>query len=503
MSNWLPSAYLLLSAAAVIWDVATGGRIAQSPQARRGFALVSGLAGFLIAPAALIGVATATSLAGTAALRVDWIWPVTLLLFVAQAAYATIRRVTSAAWGVPILVYDLAVAAAELTRYATAHGVVVPDFALAAHAAERGALALTVAPAALASPLFLFVPIMAPAYSTAGRLAPGLRAAVAGFAAAWLAIWAAEYPVAYRAVRSYARHENDLLSERPDRDFAIGLSVFPIVGPAPQPGDLHDDVALADSLFVDAIAVVVTPSATGVALDSVSRALQELRRDSTLLIVTLAAGDGVFPVVRGGSSPDARGTDAVARMVRHMHPDIVLLPIDSRSHGGRSSGRADMAWRSLLINVARAAKHEDAHVQVGVALSRFDALDSAVYAWAASPGSPADVIAISLAPSRRGAFAIDSHAATADRWMLAQRATKPHWVFTSGYPLAHGERNQERAVWAGISWATRHRLVKGVVIGTADDYDESTGLRSPEGQLRLATYAITRAVRGLRESPAP
>jgi hypothetical protein len=503
MSAWLPPAYLLLGASLVFWDVATGGRIAQSRHARRGFALVSGLAGFFIAPAALIAVATATSLAGSAALRVDWIWPATLLVVVAQSAYATVRRLTSAFWGVPIVVYNLAITIAELTRYATAHGFVLPDLVLATHAAERGALALAVSPAALASPLFLFVPIIAPAYSATGRVAAGLRAAVAAIAAAGFGIWFTEYPVAYQALRSYEHHENDPLGERPERDFAIGLSLFPAIGRSPETNDLHEDVALADSLIVDAVAVVVTPSATGVALDSVSRALQEMRRDSTLLIVTLAGGDGLFPVLRADAPPEARGTDAVARVVRHMHPDIVLLPVDSPAREGRSGVRAEAAWRNLLRQIARVAKREDARIQVGVALSRFDALDSAIYAWAVSPGSPADVIAISLTPSRRGALAMDAHAAIVDRWMVAGRATTPHWVFTGGYPIAHGERNQERAVWAGIAWATRHRLVKGVVVGTADDYGESTGLRSPAGQLRLATYAITRAVRGLRESIAP
>jgi hypothetical protein len=504
MSAWIPPAHVACAATIVVWDVMTAGRIAQYRQATRAFALISGLAGFLIAPAALIGVATATSLAGGAALRVDWLWPAAIVLCTAQAVYASVRRLVNPILGVPIVLYDLAITLAELTRYAVAHGVGLSHPVLATLAAQRGAFALVISPVALASPVFFLPPAIAPAFPALGRLAAVVRVGVASLAAAWLALGVAEYPVAYAALRSYARHATAPLRKRPDRDLAIGLALFPAIGPVPEPAGLRNDIGLADSLIVDAVAVVVTPSASVLALDSVTRAVEQMRRDSTRLIVTLAADDALFPALRDAPPPQERGVDALLRVVRRMHPDIVLVPVDSRVPAGRRA--ADFAasgWREYLTRVARVAKHDDVRLRVGVSLSHFDAVDSAVYAWAVRPGSPIDVVGISLLPSRRGALAIDLTTSTVDRWMLALLPATEHWVFTGGYPLAHGERSQENGIWAAIAWATDRPLVKGVIVVTSGDYGETTGLRSPFGRLRLATYAITRAIRGLREPVAP
>jgi len=49
---------------------------------------------------------------------------------------------------------------------------------------------------------------------------------------------------------------------------------------------------------------------------------------------------------------------------------------------------------------------------------------------------------------------------------------------------AHGEANQERAVWATLAWATGHAAVKGLVVADAADYEDRTGLRAPAGRLR-------------------
>ena len=504
MNAWLPPAYLGLATAVLGWDVVTAGRIAQSRQTPSGLALISGLAGLLIVPATLIGVATATSLGGTAALQVDWIWPAVAVLCAAQAMHALLQRRVNPFLGIPIVLYDVVVAAAESIRYAAAHGAGPNAAAIAVLAAERGALALAISPTALASPLFFLVPAIAPAVPPMGGLTAAARAGVAALASAWLVLWVAEYPVAYAAVHSYARHETDRLRMRPQGDFAIGLSLFPAIGPVPESAVLRGDIALADSLIVDAVAVVVTPSASAVALDSVTRAVEQMRRDSTLLIVTLAGGDAPFPALRAAPPPQQRGVDQLLRVVRRMHPDIVLVPVDARGASGPASATdAVAAWRDYLGRVARVARHDDVRLRIGLLLSHFDAVDSAMYAWAVAPTSPIDVVGISLVPSRRGAASTRANMAIVDRWMLDQSPTREHWVFTAGYPLVHGERNQARGVWAAIAWATDHRPVKGVIVASSGDYGETTGLRSPAGRVRLIAYAVTRAIRGLRESPAP
>ena len=78
---------------------------------------------------------------------------------------------------------------------------------------------------------------------------------------------------------------------------------------------------------------------------------------------------------------------------------------------------------------------------------------------------------------------------------------KEHWVFAAGgYPLAHGELSQARAIWAALAWATAHPAIKGLVVYEAGDYGQARGLRAPSGRLRPATFAVLRALKALREA---
>jgi len=69
-----------------------------------------------------------------------------------------------------------------------------------------------------------------------------------------------------------------------------------------------------------------------------------------------------------------------------------------------------------------------------------------------------------------------------------------------GYPLVHGEQNQERAIWGVLAWATAETAIKGLVVYEAGDYYTVRGLRAPGGRLRPSTAAILRAEQGLRSS---
>ena len=96
-------------------------------------------------------------------------------------------------------------------------------------------------------------------------------------------------------------------------------------------------------------------------------------------------------------------------------------------------------------------------MRVGVAASAYTRNDSALYAWAAAPGSPIDVVGFSFFPSPYVGGGIQSDTRTADRWMRATPPKKEHWIFaTGGYPLAYGERSQENAVWEVLAWGTEH-----------------------------------------------
>src|SRR5205814_7901364 len=89
----------------------------------------------------------------------------------------------------------------------------------------------------------------------------------------------------------------------------------------------------------------------------------------------------------------------------------------------------------------------------------------------------------------------------ADRWMRATPQTKPYWVFgAGGYPLAHGERSQNQAVWAALAWATARGGVRGLVVTEANDYGEAMGVRAPDGRFRSVASTVRRSLKGLRES---
>ena len=88
--------------------------------------------------------------------------------------------------------------------------------------------------------------------------------------------------------------------------------------------------------------------------------------------------------------------------------------------------------------------------------------------------------------------------------MRESRSTKDHWVFAAGgFPEAHGEMSQERAIWAALAWATSRPVIKGLIVNEAGDYGTITGLRAPDGHLRRAAYAVMTALRGVREASRP
>jgi hypothetical protein len=267
--------------------------------------------------------------------------------------------------------------------------------------------------------------------------------------------------------------------------------VLPIVDGAPAASALHNDLALMDTTGAEAVSVVIGPDARNAALDSLERALEPLRRDTTILIVTMA------PAPDAGAA--ARLAD-VSRIARRLHPDYLLPAADMRV-------LPVAYWERYLTDAATAAHRVDPRIKIGIAVEAFDAQDSALYVWAAQPTSPIDALGFTLAPDFTGGSGLNARLRDADRWMAAEPGPAPakeHWVFTTrGYPEAHGEANQERAVWATLAWATGHAAVKGLVVADAADYEDRTGLRAPAGRLRPVVAAVSRATRNLRETEAP
>jgi hypothetical protein len=493
MSVWLPPAHLALCLVIIVWDIVLAGRIARVPQAPRAFAALTGLAGLLVLPALIVALATTTAVTGRAIFYVDWIWPALLAVFAAQAVYALARRVVNPAWGIPIAIYDVIIAAAGIVRYLASRGVEPSYPFLLLLASHTAALSLATTSAAISNPLYLNVPMIAPAFPALRPVTASFRALLSAVALGWSIGIAFQLPVAIKAVRSYRAHATDRLTERPEGDFSIGVKLFPDIGSPPPPPAVESDLALADTLTADVVAVTVVPDVTNQVLDSLAHALDQLQRDSTLLIV---------PELRHVPLDPRTRIAAIRRIVRRLRPDILLPAEDPYGVGERLLGRLQLpVWEDYLTTAAAAAKSVDRRIRIGLSASAFDSRDSALYAWAAGPASPIDILGFSLFPDRRGAEAIDAYTRTADRWMAVVPPSKPHWIFAAGgYPLAHGEASQTQAIWDALAWATAHPAIKGLVVYEAGDYGQARGLRSPSGRLREATLYVMGAMRALREA---
>ncbi len=500
MRQWLAPAHLVLTLVIIVWDVVLAGHIAQRRQASKPFAAVTGLAALLLIPAFIVAVATTTLITGRAISAIDWVWPATVLLFTAQSVYALARRLANPLWGYPIAFYNVLVAIASASRYLTAHGVELPHWLLVIMAAQIDSLALTTTDAAITSPFYLHVPLIAPAFPALRRVTAGFRMTMASLALAWFGFIVAEIPRADVALASYDSHADDRLTER--TRFGVGVKVFPDVESAPSVASVKTDVELAAAVAANVLSVTFMPGASAVAIDSVARSLDLLQRDSMLVVATIGYGEELLPELsRAPLDVELRLRTLRAVLVR-LRPDIVLPAQDPYGLGARVLGRmTPEQWEDYLTSAKALVREVRPRTRVGLAAAAFDARDSTLYAWAAAPGSPVDVVGFSFYPSRLGARTIDASFRAADRWMRANPPRKPHWVFAAaGYPLAHGEQSQARAIWAALAWATARPQFRGVIVMEANDYGQALGLRAPNGRYRRAATTVRRAMNGLRDA---
>jgi hypothetical protein len=504
MRTWLPPIYLAVSLVILLWDIALAGRIAQHRQAPRAFQALSGLCALLVLPALLLSLATSTTITGRTVVTMDWIWPAILVLFAVQALYAITHRLVNFAWGLPIAVYDTVIAAVGICHFLAAHGhtmPLAPATLLRAHA-----VTLTFATGTattLAVPFYLSIPMISPAFPALHRITASFRAVVSALALAWvLFLITLGIPRAGRAERDEARRGELRLRERPNADFAVGIKIFPDVSRPPPAPTISSDMALVDSLNANAIGVVFVPGASTLAMDSVAHVVGPLQRDTTILITALGYRGTLLPELHHQALNERARIETIERIVRHVHPDILLPAEDPYGIGGTLLGKLPVErWEAYLTDAARAARAIDPHVKIGVSIAAFSPADSALYAWAAAPNSPIDIVGFSLFSSPYTGGDLEALERAADRWMHSAPTNKEHWVFaTGGFPLAYGESNQARSIWQVLSWATDHPTIKGALIYEAGDYGRSRGLRAPDGRLRQAALSVAAAIRGLEES---
>jgi len=508
MRALLSPAYWALTAAIVLWNVQLAGRIAQNRRAPRPLALLSGLAGLLVVPAALAAAAAPSIFVGRAVQAIAWLWPVVAGLFALQALYAVARRYVTPAIGIPFLVYDLVVLGAAVARYRTLGGGTDADWLVALGTAQAGALGVAQGEAALWSPYAFALPLLAPVTPARWRLSAVARAAFAMFAAGWAGlVLVVEYPRAIRGVRAFAAFGEERIQERPAADLVVGLHLFPTLTAPPTELMLRNDIALADSLDVRAVSITIAPEAARLrTLDSLARLLDDVRRDTTTLVVAL--GYPRDARAQYAASPERYTAARVAelrRIVRRLRPDVVVPAVEPYGQGARALGVLPLEdWQRFLTAAAAAVEEDRPRTLVGVSTATFRARDSALYAWAASRESPIELVGFAIAPSFDGGLSLAARLGAADRWLRAGdggRAPKPHWIFHAvAYPLAHGERSQRDALWGTLAWATAHPQVRGLILGDAADYGRVTGLRVTGGRLRPAAGVLAQGIELLRET---
>src|SRR5215207_7519815 len=165
MRTLLAPAHLALTIIILTWDIVLAGRIAQNRQAPRVFQAIAGLAALLVLPGLLLTLATSTIITGRAVVAMDWIWPVVLVLFAAQAIYALARRMVNPLWGIPIAAYDVTVAVIGIVRYMVAHGNTgAESFAVLLGAQSTAMVFAGGTSNVLVNPFYLNMPMVSPAF---------------------------------------------------------------------------------------------------------------------------------------------------------------------------------------------------------------------------------------------------------------------------------------------------------------------------------------------------
>ena len=502
----LAASFLTLAIAMIAWDILMAGRISHLRRIPRSFQAITGIAGLLLVPSLVVAYTSASTLYGRAIFLVAWLWPFTASLFVLQTIFALARRLVTPLLGFPLLVYNTIIAVVAVAKFTIANGGTPPDFALALNAAQASMLGAFFGTAALWNPLYMQIPIFAPSLPARWGFTRLARVVLAGAAIALTALVVVEVPGAFAGIQSYQSHQNDQLQEHPEGDFRIGLKIFPDLRNGPPPLALRYDLALADTMRVDAISVVIHPEAArGAALDSLARSIERKRADSTLLIVALG-----YPKDGGDLIRQSRDAYTLARirdidrLARRLRPDYLIPAVDPLEEGDRVLGdQTPEYWIEYLTRAARAAHYVNPNIKVAVSMSSYGTRDSTLYAWAARPGTPINAVGFSLFAGFDGARSLDTDMRVAQRWMRQFPRPKEHWVFAAGgYPLVHGELNQRLAIWGVLAWATAEQPIKGLVVYEAGDYNTVRGLRAPSGRLRAATAKILQADSALKSSAA-
>ena len=505
----MPLLSLIAAVLMLLWDVGLAGRLSRVAEAPRGWATLTAIAGLLLIPAALIRIVGSSLLDGRTVAALGWLWPLVLTLVAAQAVVTLARGLGARTIVAPIVIYDAILAASAWIEYAAGNGLSMPAPLHAIPTAAAGAMGYLAGAAALWSPFAIAPPLLAPAYRARWAVNASVRGLIALYALAAVVAFASELPQAIRGVQSFSQWTLAPLRERPpDTPLLVGLQILPSLRGSPAPLALRFDTNLADSANVDVIALTVAPGgASARALDSLSRALDRYRADSTLLLVTI--GWDIQEALRVRFAPTAwerERVQLVDQVMRRLRPDVLVPIADPNGLGVQIVGpRPARAWQSLLTQLAKTAHAIRPRTKVLAEVATFDDRDSVMVSWATLAASGMDGVGYILEPGFRGGVSLEARFQAADRWRAVRAKRGPiannEWVtLAAGFPWTQGEQAQDRSIWGVLSWASARPTISAVIVGDAGDYDTRRGLRGPGGRLRQANSSLRRAIRGLSEA---
>lgn len=500
LTDPLPLVVIGIAVAVLAWDVSMAGWIAARREAPRLFTQITVVCGLLVVPVLVINIASGTEAGARTISGITWLVPAVTIAFALQVLYAVGGRLVSLLVGLPILLYDLLLAAIAVGDYLVTQRGSAPLFLQALLSARDAVVGIGVGRAALVSPLTALVPMVAPSYPARWRLSGAVRAVLVLAATALTTLLSLEWPRGVAAVRSYERAYAEPMQARPSGDFVLGVRLYPALDGVPPARAVRNDAVLVDAFAPDVVLLVLDDDGTrSGALDSLARVLAPLRDDSVQIAVALRL-DRMPPVA---DDPDRQL--AIERVLQRLEPDVFFpaLPDPVPSWIG-STVPSTYWWQLLLRRSSATVQRVRPRTVLGWAAAHLDAADSATYAWARRPGSGVELVGVVSFPSFSGLPAVDARLRAFERWHDAAAArnlpTMPHWmVNVGGLPRAHGDAAQVAAIRHALAWGSRRPWIGAAIVGEPADYDGWLGLRASNGRARAALAAIGTAARRMKE----
>lgn len=494
---------LFFALAILAWNVVLAGWMAARREAPRVFTQLTSICGMMVAPALVIAVAAGTETGARTVAGIAWLLPLVCTAFVLQVAYALLARLVSPLVAIPILVFDLIVTAVAVGDYWVSRTGHAPLFLQSVVAARDVVMGMTLGRAALVSPFAVLVPMIAPAYPAKWRLSALVRILLVLMATALTTLMCIEWPRGVASVRSYTRAVPEVSTPRLAGDLALGLRLFPVLTGAPDARVAKADMAQANAFAPDVVLLVLDLEGTrAAALDSLVRVLAPLRHDSVRIAVAFHHGR---TLTRPGDDVYAQ---AVERILTRLKPAVFFpATIDPVPSVLATSVPAAGWWRQMISTTDAVRKRVRPATRLGVMLSRLDARDSAVYAWAVTAAPAVDVIGAVIFPSYSGMPGVDARLRAFARWhtfatdsLPDNRVTPIHWLANvGGLPHAHGDASQLAAIRHSMAWASRQSWIHAVVIGEPADYRGRTGIRAANGRVRTGWPMLIRDAARARE----